>query len=324
MPGVANIGALTTQGIRAEFALAFQPRYRAIMGIINECIWETTSDKLQEVYGVLDSATYPVRWGAGNTIPSKGFSSSQLTVQNRDFGRRVYLPRNWEDDQTGQVFNVARQLGQRWATLSERIFFQFIQASTDPDLLPAVPNSIDGNSLYAATARYGSASGNVVTQTGSTTVQQIITDAYSVRRRFLEFQDTESQPFFDSADVGSMRVFHGPSLELVVRQARYQTRPASVIGTAGAAVTNIALEDAGMEFAWTSNQRVTNTRLYYFLRGIPGDQRPLLRQVRKGMNEAQGNWATSDHTRDTGQPYVQFDSREGWGSINARSTIRVS
>jgi hypothetical protein len=42
------------------------------------------------------------------------------------------------------------------------------------------------------------------------------------------------------------------------------------------------------------------------------------------MTEAQGNWDISDHTRDTGEVYFQYHSREGWGSANARATIRIS
>lgn len=320
----APISALLTPGMKAEFALAYQPRYAGIVGEIGDVAWlDATSDKLFEVYGIIDSAVHPARWDPGRTIPSKKIGGSQFTITNRDFGRRVLLPRNADDEQTGQLLNVSRSTGGRWVLLPERIFYQYIQASTDADLLPAVPNSADGNALYLATTRYGSADGNVVTQTGSTTTQTVITDLYSGVQRFRDFQDTESQPFWDITFTRSISVFYGTSLTLVMEQVANQAMTHSVVSSTGAAVTNIVMSGT-VNWKFVSSQRITNSRLYLFLRNLPTELRPIVRQVRKGMTEAQGNWDVSDYTRDTGEVYFQFHSREGWGSANARGTIRIS
>ena len=317
-------GALLEPGLRNEFSQVYNPMYEGLRARIGEVIWlEATSDKLQEIYGFWNAPLYPVRWPEGSIIPSKGISSQRFSVINRDFGRRVYLPRNVEDDQTGTAYTVARNLARTWAILPELIFYQFIQAGTDNTLLPNVPNSADGNALYLTTTRYGSSSGNVVTVTGTSTVQQIITDVFSVIRRFQEFQNTESQPFFDALQTKKMSVFHGTSLTQVMQQAEFQTMQHSLVTSTGAPVSNL-LSDAKTDIAFVPSQRITGTSYYCFLRGLPDAMKPVIRQVRKGMNEAQGNWATSDHTRDTGQAYVQFDSREGWGSALAIGTIRVS
>lgn len=319
----ANIGALLTPGLRNEFNMAYQPSYKGFQDRIDPIIATVTSDKQYEIFSVTDSATHPVRWADGTIIPAKNFGSKQFTVYNRDFGRRVYMPRNWDDDQSGQSFSIARQLGGNWGLLPERIFMQYIQDSTDNELLPSVPNSADGNALYLSSTRYGSSGGNVVTQTGSSTSQQIITDLFSVKRRFNEFQSTESQPLIADSLTNNMTVFHGTQLTLVMQQAVLQTRPHSVVSSTGAAVTNI-LQEGTINITPVSTQRISTAYLYCFLNGLPNEQRPVFRMVRKGVNEAQGNWQTSDHTRDTGQPYVQFDSREGWGSAEAYGTIRVS
>ena len=318
------IGALTTQGLRSEFSMVYQPRYQGLIQRIGDIIWlDATSDKLQEVYGFLESPIYPVRWEPGNVISSKTILSQQFTIVNRDFGRRVYLPKNWQDDQTGSAWQVARSLGANWGTLAERIFYQYILNSTDPDLLPVVPNSADGSALYLTTTRFGDAGGNVVGQTGVTTVQDVITDLFSVHERYQDFQNTESQPFWDPIDTQNIAVFYGTNLNLVMQQAKNQTRPHSVVSTTGAATTNLVLE-GDVSFTFTASQRITNNNYFCFLRGLPSYMRPIVRQVRKGETEAQGNFATSDHTRDTGEPYVQFDSREGWGSALAIATIRGS
>ena len=59
----------------------------------------------------------------------------------------------------------------------------------------------DGSALYISTTRYGSSDGNIVSVTGTTVVQDVITDIFDVKRRFIEFQNTESQPFWDMTDV---------------------------------------------------------------------------------------------------------------------------
>ena len=325
MPAPMAHTGLQEPGLRAEFALVYRPRYESLMKDINEVIGEVTSDKLQEIYGYWESSIYPVRWDPGAPMPSKSILSRRFSVFNRDWARRVYLPRNYEDDQTGTTFTVARGLGLNWATLPERLFYQYITNSTDLDLLPAIPNSGDGNALYLTTTRFGDSGGNVVSQSSSWgTVQNVITDCFSVIQRYLDFQNTESQPQWSAADIAKgVKVFHGTDVTLVAQQAAKQMLTHSVVSSTGAAVSNILIS-AGVPFEFVNSQRITNTNGYFFLKDLPIELRPLFRQVREGMTEQQGNWETSDHTRDTGEPYLQFKSREGWGSAVPLATIRVS
>ena len=329
MPSPVNIGALLTAGLRADYSQAFTPRYQGVMARIGSIIGEVTSDKLTEIYGALKSPIYPVRWDAGTEMPSKDVLSIQISVTNRDWGRRVYLPRNWEDDQTKTAWQVARGLGANWATLPERLFYQFIQGTTDPDLLPVITTCYDGVALYSASAREGASSGNVVTQTGSSTVQQIITDFFSVDARYNDFLNSESQPFWDPSDLNNYTVFYGTSINLVMMQATKQMGVmAKIAGTSTtdistAAGTNNTILASGKQVSWQMSTRITNTAIYTFLNGIPNEYRAVARQLRKGLNEAVGNWETSDHTRSTGQPYVQYDNRETMFAFLFQSTIKT-
>lgn len=329
MPSPVNIGALLTAGLRAEYGQAFAPRYQGVMARIGSVVGEVTSDKLTEIYGALKAPIYPIRWDNGTEMPSKEVLSIQISVTNLDWGRRVYLPRNWEDDQTKTAWQVARGLGANWATLPERLFYQFIQAGTDTDLMSVITASYDGTALYSASAREGATSGNQVTQTGSTTVQQIITDFYSMDTRFNDFQNSESQPFWDPSDLNHYTLFYGTSINLVMQQAAKQLTVHSTI--AGSSTTNVQtaagvnnmIIAGGKTVSWQMSQRITNTAIYSFLTGIPNEQRAVARQLRKGLNEAVGNWETSDHTRSTGQPYVQYDNRETMFSFLFQSTCKI-
>ena len=322
------IGPLLTQGIKNEFALSYEPSYKGVEALLKDVMWfDATSDKISELYGQWDSPIYPVRWDPGNMIGSKNVLSRQYRITNRDFGRRVYLPRNFEDDQTGQAMNVARGLGRNWARLPELIFYQYIGATSSNDLLAAVPNSADGNALYLASTRYGSSSGNVVSQTSSwTTVQNVITDVMTVKRRYMEFQDTESQPYWDPSDIeAGVCCFHGTSVTQVVEEVkRMSIVPIGAnTATSNAGVSNL-LTAGALGVTWVNSQRITDTKGFFFLKGVPVEKRAIIRQVRKAPTEQIGNYETSDHTRDTGEPYIQFHSREGWGSMLAIATIRVS
>lgn len=321
-------GALQEPGIRSEFTTVYTPMYEGVRANIGEVIWlDATSDKFKEIYGFMNAQLYMVRWQADSIIPSAAVGSQRFEVVNRDFGRRAVLPRNVEDDQTGTAITVAHQFARTAAILPEQIFYQYIQNTTDNTLLPTVPVSADGNALYLTTTRYGSASGNVVSVTSTSTVQGVITDVFSVYRRFNEFQNTENQPFFDASMTKRMSVFHGTALSLVMAQAEFQTRvpwevTAGANGT-GQTPTSI-LREAQFDIRFINSQRITNSSYYCFLRGLPVAQRPIVRQVRKGYTEYPGNFINSDFSRDTGQQYVQADLREGWGSALAISTIRVS
>ena len=323
MPSVMGLGHTLTQGVKNQFAASYEPLYQNIEAELRDIIWfDAPSDKISELYAQFDTAPYPRRWDPGTPIPSSAMGGRQFRVQNRDFGFRIYLPKNWEDDQTGYAMAMARDTGSHWATLAERIFFEVIIGTAS--LLPTTVSSADGNALYLTTTRYGSSGGNVVTVTGTSTVQQIITDYYGVVRRFTEFQDTQGQPYFNHT-YGGLKVVVGSSLTLVWRQALKQIivplDASTATSNAGVSNTIMAAND---EPELVISQRITDTKQYYFKKGLPVDRRPLIRQIRKAQVEHIGNYETSDHTRDTGEPYLQWDSREGWGSALAIGTVRVS
>lgn len=326
------VGALLTPGLRAEFARVYSESYLEEGADIDGIIGTVPSDKIKEIFGYPEAAPYPVRWDRGNLIGSASLKSVQNTIFNNDFGRRIYVHSDdIGDDQTGQAWVQARELGRNWGSLRVRIFYQYIQAGTDNDLLKAVPNSADGNALYITGTRFGSSSGNTVTQSGSSTVQQLINDLFSVKQRFIDFQNTQSQPLMDPGIIqrNGLHIFYGSSMNQLFEQAMKQSVVHSTIAGSsttnvqtGAGVSNLVMA-TGYPITLTVTQRITNTAFYCFVRGLPTEKRPLTRLVREGFSESQGNWETSDHTRNTGELYVQFKSREGWGSMVPYGTVKV-
>ena len=325
-------GSFLTPGVKSSFYQAWEDGYKGVQNVLGSIMWlDAPSDGLYEIYAIWNTTPYPVRWDRGTIISNDAMGSIQFTVYNRNWGSRIYWHEDDErDDRTGTLLSRARALGEHWATLDERVFFQFIQAGTDADLLPAVPNSADGVALYSASTRFGSSNGNQVAESGTSTVQQIITDTVAVVRRFNEFQNTESQPFWNMSETMDLTVFYDPEVLLVHQQAYtamgvfgYQAGTSTTDTSTAAGIDNV-LQTAGFKIRPVVNQRITDTGRYFFINNLPNWKRPLFKQLREGQSMAEANWATSDHVRDTGEKYIQFKSRFAFGSPIPIGTIRLT
>ena len=330
MPATVQIGGLLEPGLRNEAAFVYRPRYEGVKAQIGDCIWmEATSDKLEEIFGFLESPPYLTWWPADTIIPSADISSQRFKIINRDFAIRVYLPRNVEDDQTGTAVTFARQIAQSYSMLPEDIFYQVLQeqaynGTTRP--LPVLPTWADGGDMFETSTRYGRSGGNTVTLTSASTVQGIITDIFSGVRAWQEFTNTESRPFFNAAETKNFTIFHGPAQTMVMNQAEFQTRTpwevTSGSNSTGQTPTNI-LQESKLRIRYVPNNRITATAYYMIMNGLEPALRPLWRQVRKGYTEWQGNFVSSDFSRDTGMTYVQGDCREGYGGALAVGALEV-
>ena len=331
MPATVQIGALLEPGLRSEAAFVYRPRYEGVKAQIGECVWmEATSDKLEEIFGFLEAPPYLTWWPADTIIPAADIGSQRFSIINRDFGRRVYLPRNVEDDQTGTAMAFARMIAQTYSLLPHEIFFQILQeqaynGTTRP--LPVLPKWADGGDMFESSTRYGSSSGNTVSLTSASTVQGITTDIFSGVRRWQEFTNTQSREFFNPAETKNFTIFHSTAQTLPFNQAEFQTRvpweqTAGANGT-GQTPTNI-LGESKLRIRYIPSRRITTATYYMLLNGLENGLRPLWRQVRKGYTEWQGNFVTSDFARGTGQTYVQGDCREGYGGALAIGALKVA
>jgi hypothetical protein len=330
MANTIAVGALLTAGLRPEFMNVYRTTYKGVFDRLKDIVaMDLTSDKIQEIYGFLNAAPYPARWDRGTNISSSNMGSVQFTVPNYDWGHRIYIHDNdLQDDQTGSAYPMARQLGEHFATLVERIFFQVMQSTTDPNLLPVIPVAADGLGLYSGSARFGVSTGNQFTASGTSSVAQVQADIYTIIQTYVNFQDTQSQPLFDPSTIreNGFKLIHGPALTLVMEQAeKAMIIPIGLnTATSNAGVSSVLLASGrGPNIQWENNQRITGSSYYSWLKGLPIEKRGFLRQIRQGFFESLGNWEVSDHTRDTGEIYLQYKTREGYGIAVPYNTIKV-
>lgn len=324
---IVNAGALLTPGMLADAAYVYKFTYKGVYERLKDVVWlDATSDKLQEIRGYLQAAPYPERWDRGSTISAAAMTAIQFTIPNQDWGKRIYFhDDDVQDDQTSSLYTMARDLGEHWATLPERIFYQVLQSTTDPTLLGTIPNAADGLGLYSGSARFGIATGNQFNNTGQT-INAVMNDIFTVKQTYINMQDTQSQPLWDPSTLqaNGFRIFHGPALTLVMSQvAKSIVVPIGAnTATSNAGITNFVMAD-GSHISWENNQRITGNSFYCWLQNMPNEKRCFLRQIRQGFFESIGNWETSDHTRDTGELYLQYKNREGYGLVLPFNTVKV-
>jgi len=331
MPMIGS-GASLTPGLKNEHVYAYRASYKGVEEDLGDILWLNASSEGEwEERAIAESAPHPARWDVGKAVTAKGFNYIQGTTVNYPYG--LYVP--WHEDQrsddrTGSLMDVARDSGRNWALLSERIAYQFIQGTSDTELLPAVPNSFDGIALYSSSTRYGSANGNVVGSQSSATIQGIILGLMAAHRRYKELLSSSGQPFWSDSETKKMKVLYGTQLTLVMAQALTQLNTlwkisgTSTTDTSTQSTMDNVLKTAGLDIVGLNSVRIADTDEFVFLRDLPVEKRPVFRQIREGLVEVFMTRGNSDQAALQGVEGFVFRSREGWGSPLAIATIQIT
>lgn len=280
-----------------------------------------------ERYFYWESVPIPVRWRRGDDMPAQGIRSRSYQVENFTWARAIdWHEDDADDDQTGSLVGQGRALADEFALLPERVAFQLLLSSSDPDLLPSVPLAPDGVALFSATdgsgaARFGIAGGNIISGTGVATSGAIRTDFFSAIQRIMQFQGTNGEPFHaeNVADQGFL-VVYGVQNEQVFREA-FGQRTVLENGTGSAGVSNIILE-GGLKIRLWSTARLTGNN-DWFVTALGYDVKPLFRQVRLQITTDEQNRSNSDRSRDTRMNRFQAFARFGFGVNLPIGTIQV-
>lgn len=333
-----NASQLLIAGLKANFWDTWKIKYDGIKQYLGNVMeLDIPSDTLQEIFGFFETAGYPKRWPLGQTIGSEPFKGIRFTAENVRWGFRI--PWSLFDERfekTGSLETMARDGGEHWATLPERVFFQMIQNITDPDLLQVVPNAPDGAQIYSATDgagadRFGVVGGNIIATALTAGVGSggaVRSDFYRAITRIQRFLNPRSQPIFDESVFNAgITIFYNvanrqPFAE-AFKQSQTQVIVQNVAGSENVAVstvTNIVTEE-GLKVKAIGTPRITNNKWYGFVNGLR--IKPIFKLLAEPMIESIGDRATSDHTRDTGEKYIQWESIEGYGANTVYGTFKV-
>jgi hypothetical protein len=310
--------ATLVNGLRNEFADTYQAvQKRQQNSMLSLLMDDLSATNRYHDFAYFEAGPHAELWRRGESIPTDGFASVSFRATVHNFARRVKWHENDRaDDQTQSLTDQARSAGRSWGLLAERMFFDLLTASTNT--LPAVPNAPDGAAFFATTAggaaRFGATNGNLLSGSGVASESAILTDYYSMLEQFKSFQDGKGQPLLDN-DVtdGELLIIHAAADLQAFEQAFLQKRQGIVKGTdAGTTPTNI-VQDASRKVKLWGTQRLATGDWYGFLLNAP--KKPTFMLTRKALTEQtsfEGD-NNSDHTRDTGEEYIQWQSRHGAG-----------
>lgn len=320
---------LLINGLRSEFTDTYQAiRNRQSSGMLSIVMDTITATNREHDFAYIEAGPHMELWRRGDPIPQDAMGSVTFKAVVHNWGRRVKWHRDDRaDDQTQSLVDVARMAGESYGLLPERMFFDLLTGSTDT--LPAVPLAPDGAAFFSATdgnggARFGATNGNLLSGGTVGSTSTVLADYYKAIVQFLAFQDGKGQPLFSAETVQSgTLILHSTADLQVFEQAFVQKTQGVVIGAAGAGVSNI-VQDASRNVKLWASPRIATGDWYVFLLNPP--KKPTFRLDRKALTEQtafEGD-NNSDHTRTTGEEYIQWDAREGAGIALPYGAVKIN
>jgi len=317
-------------GLRTEFAdtySAIQNRQAdSRLSLVMDLSIGATNREHEFAY--FEAAPHMAQWSRGSSIPEDAFDSVSFTTPVYTWGRRIkWHKEDRKDDQTQSLMDIARMAGQSAALLPERFFFDLLTGGTDT--LPAVPNAPDGAAFFATLAggsnRFGVSSGNLLTGNGIASVSAIRTDYYNAIEQFKQMQDGKGPPLLsdEAIDSGVVGVHSAADTE-AMEEAFMQRRQGEVLGTDAGTTPSNLVQDASRNVTLWGSQRLATGDWYVFLRSPA--KRATFMLDREGITEyssLEGD-NNSDHTRTTGEEYVQWERRAGAGIALPYSAIKIN
>lgn len=326
MPEIITTPTLVN-GLRSDFIDTYQGiRNRQKDSRLALVMGEIAATNRKQDFAYFEKAGHVRLWRRGEAIPKEAHGSIGFSAYVHNWGMGVdWHKDDLQDDQTQSLMQSAKEAGESFGLLPERLFFDLLTGTATN--LPAIPLAPDGAAFFATTAggaaRFGATNGNLLTGAGVSGIASVLTDYYKAIVQFGAFQDGKGQPLFSPETIGQgVLIIHANADTQVMEEAFLQKRQGIVKGTdAGTTPTNI-IQDASRNVQLWASPRIATGDWYVFLLGAP--KKPTFLLKRQEVQEHVSTMDNSDHARKTGQEGIQWDSREGAGIALPYGAIKIN
>lgn len=323
MPAEIAAGASFRGDLRNEVLTTYRRQYQVIQDRLSLAMaLDFSSNKRSEFYFYWEAAPHIGRWAYGDTLPFEGFQGIQFEVQNHRWAKGIsWFTDDREDDTTGSLMQQARGLGESAAWLDERVLFQFLNGSTDLDLVPSIPNAPDGLPIHSTTARFGSAdnstAGTIADETNNRAAFWLVMNLWRT------MEDGNSQPLLDPNVIdGTKLVIFDSSIEDAFAATFRREQIAVDLGTEGAGASD-EIRGAGHKvILWSTSRVETATEAFYFLG--ESQLKAVFSQLRSQLQEDTANASNSDIGRIEDKEYLRFKMRKGFGVALPYATVQIT
>lgn len=322
--------AVLANGLRSEFADTYtkvrQSQSDGRVGMVMDLGVGATNRYHDFAY--MEAAPHVELWKPGEAIPTDAMGSVSFRAHVHNFARRVPWSK-WDrkDDQIGTLYESAKGAGRSAGLLPERFLFDLLNGTTTT--LPSTILAPDGAAIFATTAggaaRFGATNGNLLSGSGLTTTATVLADYYSALTQFGLFQDGKGQPLLPPEIVrAGVLIIHAIADTAIMEAAFLQQRQGRVMGTDAGVTPSNVIQDASRSVDLMGSQRLATGDWYVVLKDPP--KKPFFMMDREGVQEFEalegGN--NSDHVRNTGQEYVQWELRQGVGVGLPYAIIKIN
>jgi len=310
--------AVIANGLRADFQGTYTDiRNRQADGRVGMLMSNVGMTNRYQAFAYMGAAPHMELWKPGDPVPSDAMDSTSFTGEVHNWARRIpWLKWDRKDDQLGVLYDAAKKTGESTGLLPERFLFDLLNNALTPITLPATMLAPDGAAIFATTAggvaRFGATNGNLLSGSGLATSSAVRTDYYSSIKQFGLFQDGKGQPLLSPETIGrGVLIIHALADTDIFEETFLQRRQGRVLGTdAGVSVSNV-IQDASRTIELWGSPRLATGDWYVALKDSP--TKPFALLDREGVREFEAleDNNNSDHVRNTGQEYVQWETRQG-------------
>lgn len=283
-------GPALARKIRPEFFKSWEDLYKMQNDRIGRfCKMGLSADDFQSLFGFGETPVYPsyTPWGEAPKTDPHEYRTFTAT-QKRWTAEVLWKTRDARYSNLGSIEADAREAGENWGTLFERVMFQLFLGTADPELMPFIPNAPDGAPIFSETDgdsndRFGLSGGNIESSVTFSTGNGLRDGLFAAIERMLQFLNPRDQPSVNDAVIESSEIiFIAPVSRLQQLKEAFSQNLVAIgpnTSTSNAAVTNLVMDSGYKVLVWPTIRLTTDTAFVISTGVHKPDTRPLLTEL---------------------------------------------